>query len=222
VRNFRIGVQSKATEGVWRSETDHGFFYRAKPDDIAYWLGGNQPVLLVCSRPSKNEAYFRDVHQWASDPKARAAGLVDFDKTRDRFDADAADLLFSAEARVPIVLEPPGPLPQPEKVKSNLLPVYWQTPSLWSVPCPAESWHEWFSKALDADQARTDIVMREKRLWSLTGFEHPFLDAIAVVEKPLSAPLEAYTQSADADRANLIAELLRKTLISMHHDQLSS
>lgn len=122
VRNFRIGVQSKATEGIWRSETDEGFFYRAKPTDISYWLGGNQPVLLVCSRPKSDEAYFRDVHQWASDPKTRATGLVDFDKRRDRFDADAADRLFTAEARVPIVLEPPGPLPRPETAKSNLLP----------------------------------------------------------------------------------------------------
>lgn len=220
VRNFRIGVQSKATEGIWRSETDQGFFYRAKPDDIAYWLGGNQPVLLVCSRPSKNEAYFRDVHQWASDPEARAAGLVDFDKRRDRFDAAAAERLFTAEARVPIVLEPPGPLPQSERTKSNLLPVYWQTPSLWSVPCLADDWNEWFAKALDADQARTDIVMREKRLWSLTAFEQPFLDAIEVRQEPASVPLETYTRSDDLARINLIAELLRKTLISMHHNQL--
>lgn len=27
VRNFRIGVQSKATEGIWRSETADGFLY---------------------------------------------------------------------------------------------------------------------------------------------------------------------------------------------------
>jgi hypothetical protein len=53
VRNFRIGVQSKATEGIWRSETEDGFIYRAKPSDISYWLGGNLPVLLVCSRPQK-------------------------------------------------------------------------------------------------------------------------------------------------------------------------
>jgi hypothetical protein len=220
VRNFRIGVQSKATEGVWRSETDEDFFFRAKPDDVAYWLGGNQPVLLVCSRPHKSEAYFRDVHQWASDPKARASGLVDFDKQRDRFDAAAADRLFTAEARVPIVLEPPGPLPQTEKVKSNLLPVYWQTPSLWSIASPSDDWDGWFSKALEAGQARTDVAMRERRLWSLSPFEQPFLDAIAVEGSPEALSLDAYTQSADLDRVNLIAELLRKTLISTHHDQL--
>ena len=184
VRNFRIGIQSKATEGIWRSETADGFLYKAKPDDIAYWLGGNQPVLLVCSRPSKGEAYFRNVQQWASDRKARASGLIDFDKRRDRFDAEAADRLFAVEARVPLVLEPPGPVLTPEIAKSNLLPIYWQTPSIWVIPAPGEQWGDWFAKALDAGVARTDLVMREGQLWSLVPFEPAFLDAIGVDEAP--------------------------------------
>jgi hypothetical protein len=160
------------------------------------------------------------VHQWASDPQTRSTGLVDFDKRRDRFDADAADRLFTAEARVPIVLEPPGPLSQPETAKSNLLPIYWQTPSIWSIPSPAEEWDDWFSKARDADQARTDLAMREKRLWSLTPFERAFLEAIGIEEDPEEAPLETYANSDDRDRLNLVAELVRRTLISMHHGQL--
>lgn len=220
VRNFRIGVQSKATEGIWRSETDEGFYYRAKPADISYWLGGNQPVLLVCSRPKTDEAYFRDVHQWASDPKIRAEGLVDFDKARDRFDADAADRLFAAEARAPIALEPPGPLLQPETAKLNLLPIHWHTQSIWSVGCPADGWDGWFSKALAANQARTDVAMRDKRLWSLTAFTSDFLDAIEAGDDPTAEPIRSYTASRDPDRLNLVAELVRKTLISMHHDQL--
>jgi hypothetical protein len=97
-------------------------------------------VLLVCSRPSKGEAYFRNVQQWASDRNARASGLIDFDKRRDRFDAAATDRLFAVEARAPIVPEPPGAVLTPETAKSNLLPIYWQTPSIWVVPAPGEQW----------------------------------------------------------------------------------
>jgi hypothetical protein len=220
VRNFRIGIQSKATEGIWRSETSEGFLYKAKPDHIAYWLGGNQPVLLVCSRPAKGEAYFRNVQQWARDPKARASGLVDFDKRRDRFDAGAADRLFAVEARVPVVLEPPGPVLTPEIAKSNLLPIYWQTPSIWVIPAPGDEWGDWFSKALDADVARTDVAMREGKLWSLVPLEPEFLAAIEVEQEPDAIPLASYTGSDDRDRINLLGELVRKTLISMHHAQL--
>ena len=90
VRNFRIGVQSKATEGAWRTENDKTFLWRADPEHIEYWIGSNQPVILVCSRPKTGEADWRNVQEWASDPARRASGLVDFDKTRDRFDQDAA------------------------------------------------------------------------------------------------------------------------------------
>jgi hypothetical protein len=220
VRNFRIGVQSKATEGIWRSETADGFVYKAKPDDIGYWLGGNQPVLLVCSRPSKDEAYFRNVQQWVSDPKTRASGLIEFDKRRDRFDATAADRLFAVEARVPVVLEPPGPMLTPETAKSNLLPIYWETPSIWAIPAPGDQWGDWFSKALDAGVARTDLAMREGRLWSLVPFTPSFLDAIGVDEGPDVIPLTFYTDSDNRERLNVLAEVVRKTLISLHHAQL--
>jgi len=220
VRNFRIGVQSKATEGRWRSETDDGFLYKGRPVDIDYWMGSNQPVLLVCSRPLKDEAYFRNVQQWGADPKVRATGLIDFDKRRDRFDAEAASRLFAAEARDPIVLEPPGPLPEPESTKSNLLPIYWQTESVWSVTAPGEKWGDWFAKALDADEARTDLTMRAGRLWSLTPFTEPFLDAIEAEDDPKEIALDAYTGSDDRDRLNLLVELVRATLISIYHGQL--
>ena len=76
-------MQSKATEGVWRTENDQTFLWRADPEHIEYWTGSNQPVILVCSRPKTGEAYWRNVQEWASDPARRASGLVDFDKTRD-------------------------------------------------------------------------------------------------------------------------------------------
>lgn len=220
VRNFRIGVQSKATEGIWRSENDDGFLYKARPEDIEYWMSSNQPVLLVCSRPRTDEAYFRNVQQWGEDPKVRATGLVDFNKRTDRFDASAASRLFATESRVPIVLEPPGPVPATETAKSNLLPIYWQTPSIWSVPAPGEIWSDWFTKALEVDEARTDVAMRDSRLWSLTPFSQAFLDAIGVQDAPEEVALDTYVESDDRDRLNLLVELVRSTLISTQHAQL--
>jgi hypothetical protein len=49
--------------------------------------------------------------------------LIDFDKRRDRFDVSATARFFALEARDLVVVEPPAPLPVPESVLTNLLPV---------------------------------------------------------------------------------------------------
>jgi single-strand DNA-binding protein len=125
VRNVRLGVQSKATTGKWDRETDKAFTYRPAPNDIAYWLSSNQPVLLICSRPG--EAYWRSVQEWARDPKARAKGYLRFDKVQDRFDASAAARLFDLKAASTDWVEPPGPPRVAEKLLTNLMPIAWRT-----------------------------------------------------------------------------------------------
>lgn len=109
VRNVRIGVQSKATTGRWDRESDAGFTYRPRPQDVAYWLSSNQPVILVCSRAG--EAYRRSVQQWAHAPKERSSGSIRFSKTRDRFDSAAAGRLFDLRAAPDDWVEPPSDVP---------------------------------------------------------------------------------------------------------------
>lgn len=220
VQNFRIGVQSKATEGVWRSETAKGFLYRPKPDDLDYWLGSNQPVLLVCSRPKSDEAYFRDVSAWAKDPARRSSGLIDFDKRQDRFDQAARARLFDLEAREPVKLEPPGPLPEPEQALTNLLPVVWEADCLWTVEAPPGPPGEIFDRAREAGAWRSSIVLRAGRLWSLSPFDDPFLDAIGVAGDVAPLELGPLTRADSRDHERLLAELARRTLMRQHRQQL--
>ena len=98
VRNVRIAVQSKATDRRWSGETNTEFYYRPRPKDIEYWLSSNQPVLLICSRPSSGEIYWRSIQEWAHDLDARKSGRVGFEKERDRFDADVREALFELGA----------------------------------------------------------------------------------------------------------------------------
>ena len=51
VTNLVISVQSKATDGLFQSETDTHFSFVCSERDLRYWLQGNLPVILVCSRP---------------------------------------------------------------------------------------------------------------------------------------------------------------------------
>jgi Domain of unknown function (DUF4365) len=219
VRNVRVGVQSKATEGLWRSETDDGFLYKASPKDIDYWLSSNQPVILVCSRPKKNEAYWRDVHDWAADPARRSTGLIDFDKHRDRFDADAAARFFTLESREPLQVDPPGPLEQTEVVQSNLLPITWETDRVWSVSAPGDDWSGIFRRALDSEVARTDVTLRGGRLWSLSPLDKPYLEAIGA-DVPVVTALNDLVDSAERDDQFLLADCARRSLLSHHHREL--
>src|SRR5882672_7139209 len=49
--NFILQVQSKATAKDWENESSEGFDFRCDERDLAYWLQGNAPVILVVSRP---------------------------------------------------------------------------------------------------------------------------------------------------------------------------
>src|SRR5271168_3876596 len=53
-----IAVQVKATESSrYASESDTGFSYLLRSDDLAYWQGSNLPIILVVYRKS-DETFF--------------------------------------------------------------------------------------------------------------------------------------------------------------------
>ena len=122
VTNSIIQVQSKATERRWTAENDTSFEYLCDERDLAYWLQGNAPVILVVSRPKSDEAYYVSIKDYFNDPAVRASRRVRFDKSRDRFDAGArqslVDLALPRERGVYF-----APPPQQEALVSNLLPV---------------------------------------------------------------------------------------------------
>ena len=177
-------------------------------------------MLLVCSRPRTDEAYFRNVQEWAKDLARRATGLIDFDKRRDRFDATATARFFSLEARERIVVEPPGPLREPERVLTNLLPIRWDVTEVWSIPAPSDSWGEIFARARDAGIPRSDVALRGGRLWSLSPMTVAYLRAVESRGPVEAASVAALAESPDRDDESFLAELARRSLLNQHHRQL--
>jgi len=118
--NLILQVQSKATSKEWTAETGDLFEYRCSDRDLAYWLQGNTPVILVVSRPDTQEAYWVSVKHYFNDLSARKAKKVRFDKKTGRFDVNAAGALHDLAAPVNSGLysEPP---PKSESLLSNLL-----------------------------------------------------------------------------------------------------
>jgi len=122
VTNLVVQVQSKATTRRFTAETETAFEYLCGEKDLDYWLNGNAPVVVVVSRPDTGEAYWAAVKDRFKDLDARKVRKIYFDKSRDRFDANArADIVKLAVPKDSgIYLAPP---PKHETLYSNLLGV---------------------------------------------------------------------------------------------------
>lgn len=122
VTNCILQVQSKATEKPFDAEHDKGFSYYCRPEDLDFWLGGNAPVILVCSRPDDGEAYWAHVQERFPSSESRNSKTIRFDKSRDRFTAESRDRLI--QIAVPrdsgLYL---APVPKHEVLETNLLPI---------------------------------------------------------------------------------------------------
>lgn len=120
--NFILQVQSKATAKEWENESNEGFDFRCEERDLAYWLQGNAPVILVVSRPRNREAYWVSIKDYFQDLEARKSRKVRFSKTRNIFDAKATMALthLAMPRDAGVYLAPP---PKREALFSNLLPV---------------------------------------------------------------------------------------------------
>jgi len=122
VSNCILQVQSKATTKPFDAESDSGFSYYCREEDLNFWLGGNTPVILVCSRPDSEEAYWAHVQERFPTAESRTTKTIRFDKSRDRFDASSRDRIV--QIAVPrdsgLYL---APVPKRETLETNLLPI---------------------------------------------------------------------------------------------------
>ncbi len=122
VSNCIIQVQSKAGQSYFKAETDAAFEFLCDERDLDYWLRGNAPVILIVSRPEKDEAYWISIKDYFRDPKIRKTRKVTFSKTRDRFEPECRDRLAALALPVDSGHYLTA-LPQHDTLVSNLLPV---------------------------------------------------------------------------------------------------
>lgn len=116
-----IFVQSKAY-ARFPGETDEKFHFTCDPRDLDYWLKASSPVIIVCSHPDTEEAWWAHVQSWFADPSRRASRRIDIDKATQKFDAAAVEALFKI-ADPHAKAHTPGPVNKKETLVSNLVPV---------------------------------------------------------------------------------------------------
>jgi hypothetical protein len=159
-----LKVQSKATERRWQAETDSSFEFVCRAKDIEYWLASNVPVILICSRPKTNEAYWKFVSDYFGDGDGRRSHKVVLDKQVDRFDVGAAQALIDVAVPHAAGIYAPPPA-RAEQLVSNLLEVVSFAEHIYVAPaqCPTEKLAR---EELRGEGVGGEWILRSKQLIS--------------------------------------------------------
>ena len=205
-----ISVQSKACSS-FAGESPDRFEYLCKQRDLDYWLQGNTPVILVCSRPSTNEAYWVSIKDYFHDQRTRATKKVVFNKQTNRFDKTARPAL--EKLAIPrdsgLYL---GALPREEVVFSDLLPIRSLPARLYTARTSFVSRKEIFAKAGKENSLSGSWTVHGTILYSFEDLNSrawkPYCEEGSIEDHPTS--LLADTESAATRK--IFVELLNFTL----------
>jgi Domain of unknown function (DUF4365) len=206
--NQIVQVQSRATSTDFTAETETSFEYLCDERDLAYWLGGNAPVILVRSRPKTDEAYWVSIKDYFRDPARIAARRIVFDKDRDRFDSSARDELV--KLAVPrgsgIYIAPP---PKRETIVSNLLDVVGYPKSIYVAETEFRLGRALGAALrLDDPYPPREWMLRHGQLYSIHDLREEPWSSVCEVGTVERFDAEEWAQSDDRDRLNEFAQLL--------------
>lgn len=208
--NLIVQVQSKATDGAFQAETETGFEFRCDDRDIDYWLGGNAPVILIRSRPSTGDAYWKCVTTYFADPKTRAERRIVFDKKEDCFDVGARERMFelAADRRKGLYLSAP---PKSEDLVSNLLRVASYPTSMWVAPSECETREDVETK-LKGHLPGPEFIIREGSIVSFHDLNEPAWGEVSERGSAEEIATSEWAESDDPVRQREFVELLNLAL----------
>jgi hypothetical protein len=118
--NLWIAAQSKAHEGPFPGEDDTSFTFEFPRRDLAYWLKGNMPVILIVSRPASKESWWRAI---SPDIKQASGEMITLtiNKQRDEYGPRCYEALRAlADKRVDIVEPVEEPVEQQQITSTGL------------------------------------------------------------------------------------------------------
>ena len=211
--NRVLWVQSKAKSDSikFAGETDVALKFICEPNDIDYWLSGTAPVLLVCSHPESGDAWFKHLPTWFADATRRRQRVVEFHKTRDRFDESTANRLLDlgVDKAGGVYLRPP---PVTETLTTNLLSVEHLATHVNIAPTPCRTWIDVNARMNKAGyKTFSDAVLLHGKIFTFRPLDTPPLDVCT------NGPSEriATDELADSEDPNdqaLVTWLLNGTL----------
>jgi hypothetical protein len=202
-------VQSKARDAPFAGETETGFHYLCKPQDLDLWLAGNAPVLLIFSHPASGEAWWVDVKASFPTPQSRASRRIDVNKHAQRFDRDAAAELLNLgmpQGRG-LYLRPP---PKPETVESNLLPIREMPTTIFIARSAARDYRE-AGQLLGSSRSRDVWILRDGNVMSFHDLRLPHLTVLTSSDVELHDSTD-WANTFDDDAMWAFSDLLTRTI----------
>jgi hypothetical protein len=215
--NRTISVQSKARQRFSGEDTST-FHYVCDRDDVDYWMEANAPVILVCSHPDSDEAWWAPVSEIFKDPARRQSRKVIFDKSRDRFDVEAAAALLD------LAVPPSGGLHvvsarKPERLTSNLLQIEALPETIWATPTTVPGNREAGEVLRRNGVFAVDWTVLDRTIFSFRRTdEEPFTSIVDGRAEAIQTSEWSETKSSDTHRD--FVRLLNQTLAESLHEQL--
>ena len=211
MRNYRINVQSKATEGRFASETDQSFTYTVEERDLNYWLGGNLPTILIRSRPDTGEAYWVWINEYFKDPNRRKSRKVEFHKEKDRFDATAyAGLLEIATQDVPGAYVQFAP--RNETLISNLLRLADFSDTIYVAPTALDSRAHVLAALSRPSGVGEEWILRSGMIYSFHDLTEPMWRNVCDSGAVEPLPSSEWADSDDFPKRGEFVDLLNRAL----------
>ncbi|TAY05479.1 DUF4365 domain-containing protein [Rhizobium leguminosarum] len=203
-----IAVQVKTTkEGRYAGETEEGFHYLLKSEDLAYWRPSNLPVIIVLYRESDESFYWKEIPR-GDDAQERRLTFSKRDDLLDRNAANRVAALTVPKAGFGYYVPPLG---GGEEALVNILPIKLPT----EVFVATTSYNVRQANAIllqDDEPARFDWVIRGGTFWSFHDPRTSVCRAIVDIDQVEAVDTAHLAFHDDVDERNAFAYLLRQTL----------
>ncbi|CAH2405798.1 conserved hypothetical protein [Mesorhizobium escarrei] len=203
-----IAVQIKTTEtGKYTGETETGFNYLLRSEDLAYWKPSNLPVIIVLHRTSDNTFFWKEVVDGVGEGERR----LQFDKQLDVLDSGAVDRLAALTVPKAGFGYYVPPLGEGEEAIVNMLPI--TLPDEMFVATTAYTPKQAAAILLDSDEpARFDWAIKGETFWSFHDPRTSVCRDIVDPDQVEAIDTRHLAFHDDADERNNFAFLLRQML----------
>jgi hypothetical protein len=212
VSNILLQIQGKATESSrLPAETPERFEWPCNPADIAYWMQGTAPVLLIVVKLEDNRAYWKPIKQWFGVPEHLASKKVVFDKASDEFSLSAkAAITAVALSAVPGAAGPS--VRRHEELLSNLLGFSVSKRLFWApTDHPTD---KAFGLALRQDDpfAPSEWIVRSDAVLALHDLSTPPWNSLCESGAMEEFDIDEWAETDDPDRQRDFVALLNRAI----------